>query len=94
MFDIRRAEDGTVKLVGRFDAAQVEARRADFDAITSSCVLDLAELDYVSSAGLGVLFATLKRLTESGGALKLINLKPHIRELFQIAGFDRIFAIE
>jgi hypothetical protein len=47
MFDIRRAEDGTVKLVGRFDAAQVEARRADFDAITSSCVLDLAELDYV-----------------------------------------------
>jgi anti-anti-sigma regulatory factor len=41
-----------------------------------------------------VLFATLKRLTESGGALKLINLKPHIRELFQIAGFDRIFAIE
>jgi anti-anti-sigma factor len=94
MFDIKRADDGTVKLIGRFDAAQVEARRAEFEALSGSCVLDLAELDYVSSAGLGLLFATLKRLTESGATLKLINLKPHIRELFQIAGFDRIFAIE
>jgi anti-anti-sigma factor len=94
MFEMRRAEDGTVRLIGRFDAAQVEARRADFEGIKTTCVLDFAELDYISSAGLGLLFATLKRLTESGAGLRLVNLKPHIRELFQIAGFDSVFAID
>jgi len=93
MFEMTRSEDGTIRLKGRFDAAQVEKHAAAFEGIASSCILDLSELDYISSAGLGVLFATHKRLTDAGGALKLVNLKPYIRELFDIAGFDRVFAI-
>jgi anti-anti-sigma regulatory factor len=31
---------------------------------------------------------------ESGGTLKLINMNRHIREIFRMAGFDRIFVIE
>jgi anti-anti-sigma factor len=51
-------------------------------------------LTYISSAGLGLLFATQKRLVDTGDALELINLNPHIREIFQIAGFDNIFVID
>jgi anti-anti-sigma regulatory factor len=36
---------------------------------------------------------TQKKLVDSGGGLTLINLSPHIREIFQIAGFDNIFEI-
>ena len=93
MFEIKRDEDGTVSLYGRLDASQVEAARAVFNQVTESCDVDFAELSYISSAGLGLLFGTQKRLVDGGGSLTLINLSPHIREIFQIAGFDNIFEI-
>ena len=62
--------------------------------VTGSLVIDFAELDYISSAGLGVLLGAQKRLGESGSSLKLVSMNKHIREIFRIAGFDRIFEIE
>ena len=93
MFDIKRDENGTISLNGRLDASQVDTARAVFDQVAESCQVDFAELSYISSAGLGLLFGTQKRLVDGGGGLILINLSPHIREIFQIAGFDNIFEI-
>ena len=93
MFEIKRAENGTISLHGRFDASQVDSARTVFNQVTESCDVDFAELSYISSAGLGLLFSTQKKLVDSGGGLTLINLSPHIREIFQIAGFDNIFDI-
>jgi anti-sigma B factor antagonist len=93
MFEIKRDADGTVSLHGRLDAAQVDNARAVLDQLTEPCVVDFKDLSYVSSAGLGLLFATQKRLVDAGG-LTLINLSPHIREIFKIAGFDHIFEIK
>jgi len=93
MFEITREANGTVSLHGRLDASQVNNARAVFDQIIESCEIDFAELSYISSAGLGLLFGTQKRLVDGGGGLTLINLSPHIREIFQIAGFDNIFEI-
>jgi anti-sigma B factor antagonist len=93
MFDISKVEDGKVSIRGRLDAAQVERAREVFDLIETSCDVDFEELAYISSAGLGLLFATQKRLVDEGEGLRLINLNPHIREVFQIAGFDNVFEI-
>ena len=93
MFEIKRDADGTVSLNGRLDASQVDNARAVLDQLTESCEVDFAELTYISSAGLGLLFGTQKKLVDTGGGLTLINLSPHIREIFQIAGFDNIFEI-
>ena len=93
MFEITRDDEGTISLNGRLDASQVDSARAVFDQVTESCRVDFAELSYISSAGLGLLFGTQKRLVDGGGGLTLINLSPHIREIFQIAGFDNIFEI-
>jgi len=93
MFEIKRDADGTVSLNGRLDASQVDNARAVLDQLTESCEVDFAELTYISSAGLGLLFGTQKRLVDRGGGLTLLNLSPHIREIFQIAGFDNIFEI-
>lgn len=94
MFEITTTDSGTIHLRGRFDASQVVAATAVFDRVSDSCAVDLSELSYISSAGLGLLFATQRRLVDSGRGLRLANLNPHILEIFKIAGFDRIFEIE
>ncbi len=94
MFEITRDTSGDVLLHGRFDAAQIAAAKEVLSLVNDSCVVDFAGLSYISSAGLGLLFATQKRLVDKGGALTLTNLNPHIREVFRIAGFDNIFEID
>jgi anti-anti-sigma factor len=56
-------------------------------------LLDLAALDYVSSAGLRVVLVAGKRLKAANGALLLCGLKPAIREVFEISGFATLFPI-
>jgi len=94
MFEITREGNGTIRLAGRFDAAQIQAAEVVFAAVEESCDVDFAELEYISSAGLGLLFATQRRLLDEGKALRLLHLNPHIREIFQIAGFHNVFEIE
>ena len=93
MFDIRLTDTGEVALSGRFDAAQVETARAVLDRLNVTTSVDFKDLAYVSSAGLGILMATQKRLSEKGHKLILKNVSGHIREIFKIARFDLIFEI-
>lgn len=94
MLNLEQPEAGRIHLAGRFDAAQVQKAEAFFHSIQSSCVVDFEGLDYISSAGLGVLLGTQKRLMQTGEALKLVNLNPHVKNVFLYAGFDRVFVIE
>jgi anti-sigma B factor antagonist len=94
MFDIRRGTNGEVILSGRLDASQVERVREELKSVKSSCTVDFGALDYISSAGMGALLGTQKRLADHGHALTLVNLNRHIREIFRIAGFDNVFKIE
>lgn len=93
MFEIEACADGTIRLSGRFDAAQVECANQVLDRVTESRVVDFRDLNYISSAGLGLLFAVQRRLADKGHGLRLINLSPHLHEVFAIAQFDRIFDI-
>lgn len=56
-------------------------------------VVDFSDLEYISSAGLRVLLAAQKKLKQSGGAVLLTALKPEIRKVFDIAGFNRLFSV-
>jgi len=94
MFTVTFAEDGIIKLAGRLDASSSDAAGAEFSKIKGSATMDFSELEYISSAGLGVLFAAQKRLKESGHGLKLTNLNSHIRDVFKFARFDLVFEIE
>jgi anti-anti-sigma factor len=79
---------------GRLDAAQAPRAQEFLDAVTEECVLDLGKLEYISSAGLGVLLRTHKRLMTDGQGLKLINVNSHISDIFMYSGFDKLFDIE
>jgi anti-anti-sigma factor len=56
--------------------------------------LDCTQLEYISSAGLGVLLKTQKRLLGAAGGLRLAGLKPHIKDVFVYSGFDQLFEID
>ncbi|MCG3175658.1 MAG: hypothetical protein MOGMAGMI_00591 [Candidatus Omnitrophica bacterium] len=49
-----------------------------------SIVVNLEGVDYISSAGLGVLFGMKKALRTNGGDLYFCHIKPQIRRLFEI----------
>ena len=94
MLDIRVADDGSIHFTGRFDASQEPKARQFMDALDGRRhVLDFGSLEYISSAGLGVLLAVQKRLMEAGGSLRIVNASKHIRDIFFFSGLSRIFEI-
>lgn len=86
--------EGRVAMTGRLDASQAQAAQAFMDAQRGTVVVDCAALEYLSSAGLGVLLKTHKRLTAAGGLLRLVRVGKHLNELFVLSGFDHILHIE
>lgn len=53
-----------------------------------SVTVDLAELDYISSAGIRAILSLMK--SAPGADFKVINTKGLVREVFEISGFGRI----
>jgi len=94
MFSITVNDEGIVVLTGRFDASQTDRAREVLTTLTDSAVVDFRDLDYISSAGLGVLLATQQRLKKEGKAIKLVHMNRMVRDVFKIARFDLIFEIE
>ena len=93
MFEISEGPNRELVLAGRFDASQAEKAKSVFLGLTEGRTVDFARLDYISSAGLGVLLAAQKKLSERGQSLRLINVSSHIRDVFHYSGFDQIFEI-
>ncbi len=57
-------------------------------------VIDLADVQYISSAGLRILLLVLNKLKAVGGRLALCSMGRSVGEVFELAGFTTIFAIE
>ena len=86
----------TIGLEGRLDtvtAPQLEGElRTELDGVTE-LILDLKDLDYISSAGLRVLLSTQKTMNRQG-SMTIRNIKPEIMEIFDVTGFVDILSIE
>lgn len=91
--ELEHAGDGKVIVTGRLDSAQARKAQEFLDAIPNPRELDFAGLEYISSAGLGLLLRTQKRVMAHGGSLRLVNVNNHIRDVFRYSGFDKIFQI-
>ena len=91
-------DDGVaLRVTGRLDgssAAQLEKPLlALFDDDGTRVLLDLAGLDYVSSAGLRIFLMAAKRARQVKGRLVLCGLQPMVGEVFEMSGFGRILDI-
>jgi anti-sigma B factor antagonist len=94
MLAIDYGAEGVVVIAGRLDAAQSPVAQSFLDKVEGPVTIDCTKLEYISSAGLGVLLRTQKRLLAANGKLRLAGVNRHLRDIFQYSGFDRIFEIE
>lgn len=94
MFTIAVDTTGVIVMTGRFDASQADRARELLGRLNDSAIVDFGGLEYISSAGLGILLATQQRLNKGGKKLTLVRMNGMIRDVFKIARFDLIFEIE
>ena len=85
---------GVFALAGRLDAAESPRAQAALDAVSGIVNLDCTGLEYISSAGLGVLLKTQKRLLAANGKLRLTGVNRQLQDIFLYSGFDQILEIE
>lgn len=86
----------TLTLTGRLDtttAPQLEAELKRSIGGVESLVLNFADLEYLSSAGLRVLLAAQKVMNKQG-KMVIRNVNETISEVFEITGFSDILTIE
>ncbi len=93
MFRIQPGSEGEVRLEGRLDASAAPGAMAALTSIDHSLTADCAGLEYISSAGLGVIMETYKRLHGRGLAFRLIHLSPAVRNVFRYSGLDQVIDI-
>ena len=91
--------DGRADLVvaGEIDIATAPLLRSDLHRIIQSGVsevtIDMAGVDFIDSAGLGVLIGAVGRLRERGGRLVLRHLQPAPRKVIDITGLQDVFEL-
>ena len=56
-------------------------------------IFDLEEVTYLNSKAIGVLSQALRRMRHGGGDLKLCNLSPVVRKIFEITSLFEVFAV-
>jgi len=78
----------TVKLTGSLDTATAPELERQLAPVLASqvkdIVFDLAQLKFISSAGLRVFSSTRKTLKERGGQASFVNMQPQIQEVVAI----------
>jgi anti-anti-sigma factor len=86
-----------VQVEGRLDVATAPEFEKNCAAMLEQghekLVLDLTDLEYISSAGLRSLLAIAKRLKGSGGSLSLCGLTGLVKEVFYLSGFDSFLPV-
>lgn len=86
----------TLKLEGRIDtttAPILESHINELPAETTSLIIDLEQINYISSAGLRVLLSAQKKMNKIG-TMKLVHVCESVLEVFEITGFVDILTIE
>ena len=83
------------RIRGELDSINAPRLRAVLvERIESNVVVDLSELEFIDSSGLGVLVGALKRFDASGHRLTLRSPTSAIQRVFAITGLDQAFVIE
>lgn len=72
---------------GRLDAPGSRRLREAVAGTAGTVLMDLAAVDYISSAGLRALMETHRDLAGADGGMAVCNLHPHVREVLEVSGF-------
>ena len=86
-----------VKLVGRLDTTNATQFQEDITPLmedpTPDIEFDCTDMEYTSSQGLRLFLMLQKTVSTKSGTLVMKNMKPQVREVFDITGFSNIIKI-
>ncbi|MCX6008254.1 MAG: STAS domain-containing protein [Chloroflexi bacterium] len=86
-----------LSISGRLDALYATEMEKALESLLNAgqlrLVIDFASLDYISSSGLRVFLSALKKVRKQEGDIKMSQMKPCIREVFDMSGFSQLFKI-
>jgi anti-anti-sigma factor len=93
----RKADALILALSGKLDATTAKPFEEKIIEVINSraqrLVLDLSQLEYISSSGLRVFLLAAKRLQRTDGKMVFCGLQDHVRQVFDLAGFSSILSI-
>lgn len=95
----KRAGDGfsVIELQGYLDAHTAPQLEHTFQNLINdeqyNIVVNCKDLDYISSAGLGVFMAYIEDVRKNAGDIKLSNMSPKIYNIFDLLGFPLLYEI-
>ena len=86
-----------VRFTGQFDFSHVATARTTINQLIEAgarlIIINLNGLDYIDSAGLGVLVGTLARLRDRNGELAVVCQSPRIRRVFEITRLTQLISL-
>lgn len=66
----------------------------EIENIDKDLIIDIADLDYLDSTGLGLFMKIYRLINEKGHTIKIINPKENILKLFKITDLTEVFNME
>jgi anti-sigma B factor antagonist len=98
--NIRVDESGTsrhVYLSGSCDLATAPALRQTLHALNppevNDVILDVRDLEFIDSTGLGVVLGAMRRMREGGGALAIAGANGIVRRVLEITDLDKVIPL-
>ena len=98
--DLRQREADGVDVLAptdRIDSASSEELKTCVATLIAEgrrrVVIDMSNVDFIDSSGLGVLVASLRTAQRDGGVLKVAALNGNLRQLFELMRLDRVFEL-
>lgn len=93
----RQGDTCVVSLSGEVDVYTSPALKERLiEAVDGQCsniLVDMSDVAFIDSSGLGVLVSGLRRVKERGGNMRLVCTKDSILKIFRITGLDKVFPI-
>lgn len=84
-------------LQGRLDVSTAKDIKEKISSLTRKnrvkLVIDMADVHFIDSSGLGSLVSSLRSVNKLGGDIKIASLQDQVRAIFELTRLDRIFEI-
>lgn len=97
--EIKKEEGKTfITIAGRLDTVNAEKFMNEINTLEDErfkgeTVIDCSGLEYISSSGLRAFISILKQTNKASGKLRVENLEPRVKAVFDLTGFSAMFGL-
>lgn len=94
----RRRDTVIVRLTGELDHCSAQGIRRELDALIHDpgvrhLVLDMKEMSFMDSSGIGVILGRYRTMKQRGGTVAVKNMNAHVERIFILSGMNQIIQI-